>query len=247
MLERKSQNGHSYWGREGGEPSKTTKLHKLPRQAYSIKPSGRLLEAEMASDVGVERIVEQQFLFHCSCGATIETSEKKETCWNCHASIEVLGCVQTSHGKKYTLRIRKQRREEETERLLHPRGSTAITSRRHHQQEPNYDIPPRCTDPAQAIRHRREGRDMEKQCMRLGLAILSAPFWIPLLLAILFSVANGSRAPVEQDGPNPRIIGPGPEPTDCGWFSSCHYEKRAVRIRDNHGLHIIVTWQRVND
>jgi hypothetical protein len=30
----------------------------------------------MTSDV--ERVVEQAFLFHCSCGATIETSEKKE-------------------------------------------------------------------------------------------------------------------------------------------------------------------------
>ena len=64
------------------------------------------LEAEMTSGLGVEHVA-QQLTFHCSCGAAIETSEKKETCWNCGETVELRRCIPTANGNKYVLRISK--------------------------------------------------------------------------------------------------------------------------------------------
>lgn len=202
----------------------------------------------MTSDAGVERVVEQQFHFHCSCGAAIETNERKETCWNCAASIEVIACHQTPKGKKYTLRIRPHESSSNREmRLWPPVYSTARFSGRHHPQEPDPDFLQGSTDRPYSTRQRGKVPDIEKNCVRLGLLILSAPFWVPLLVALCFSIANTSQEPVEQDRSDARIIGPGPKPTDCGWFSGCHYETRAMQIRDRAGRHILLRWQRVID
>jgi hypothetical protein len=46
----------------------------------------------MTSSLGVEH-VEQQFLFHCSCGSAIEKTERKETCWNCGEIVELRLCT----------------------------------------------------------------------------------------------------------------------------------------------------------
>lgn len=103
---------------------------------------------EMTSDLDVGRIVEflggrlnsansiaprpqpQRIVVHCSCGATIPTCGKKETCSHCGATIEVVRCVLTPHGPKYKLRINK--RPWKTEPLLwpvalHPAASTHQT------------------------------------------------------------------------------------------------------------------------
>ena len=96
---------------------------------------------EMASDIGVERVVERQFLFHCTCGATIETSETKETCRNLWQDHQVRRCLATSDGKKYTLRVSKHRRHRNAEPLQWHRSFSAneTTAReRPHRHLPEY-------------------------------------------------------------------------------------------------------------
>jgi predicted RNA-binding Zn-ribbon protein involved in translation (DUF1610 family) len=90
---------------------------------YAARPAAAWLEAGMTSEIGVERVGEQQFLFHCSCGATIETSQKREICPDCGETIEVIRCVPTPDGKKYTLRISKHKHGRSQEPLLWPLDS----------------------------------------------------------------------------------------------------------------------------
>jgi predicted RNA-binding Zn-ribbon protein involved in translation (DUF1610 family) len=81
----------------------------------------------MTSGLGVEH-VEQQLTFHCSCGAAIETSEKKETCWNCGETVELRRCIPTANGNKYVLRISKPRPSIETQQFVWPRSFSAGTT-----------------------------------------------------------------------------------------------------------------------
>jgi predicted RNA-binding Zn-ribbon protein involved in translation (DUF1610 family) len=188
-----------------------------------MRPAASRLEAEMTSDIGVEHVVEQPFLFHCSCGATIETTEKREICPDCGETIEVVRCVPTSNGKKYTLRIRKHRPDTNTEPLLwspilQPKA-IAQPTRRHH-EEP----------------------DHEKRFLRLGLLIL---------LFATFSII-GYFVPGEtyQEW---KALANTPKPSDCDWSVTplgdkyCHYESSFRHVRDRKGDHVVVTWQRVND
>jgi len=60
----------------------------------------------MTSDIGVDRVEEGvEFLFHCSCGATIKMSGYKETCGDCGSTVEVVRRVSTPDGSRYKLRI----------------------------------------------------------------------------------------------------------------------------------------------
>jgi predicted RNA-binding Zn-ribbon protein involved in translation (DUF1610 family) len=199
----------------------------------------------MTSEIGVERIVEQQFLFHCSCGATIETSQKRETCPDCGATIEVIRCVPTPDGKKYTLRISKHRHRRSAEPFLwpldlHPHPSPA-RHHQHHEEAINKQLfgAMAATPPTRRYHYT---PNYERRYVDLGLLILLAPLWVPLLWLILTRVST----PVDQGRPSPQVVEM-PKPTDCGWFSGCHYERQVIHLNDKHGKHTIVEWQRVND
>jgi predicted RNA-binding Zn-ribbon protein involved in translation (DUF1610 family) len=216
-------------------------------KAYAMKPAASWLEAEMTSDIGVENVVEQPFVFQCSCGTTIETTEKKEICPNCGETIEVVRCVPTPNGKKYTLRISKHPNGWNAQAplwppVLQPRAIAQPTL--HHQQNPDYNELFRGPGAVPLTWRQLESADYNKRCLRRGLLILLAPLWVPLLLIGV----SGLFAPVtrEQDRSNARTIEM-PEPTDCGLFSGCHYEKRVNPVNDKRGSHTVVTWERVND
>ena len=114
----------------------------------------------MTSDVTVKSAVQQHLVFHCHCGATIETTAKRQTCWSCGDTVEVVRCVSTSHGIKYTLRIRKRRRTWGAEPFPGPQvWSRAATN-------------PMWGRPVE--------RDLNQRCLRLGLWILLAPLYLPL-------------------------------------------------------------------
>lgn len=92
--------------------------------------------------------------------------------------------------------------------------------------------------------HSSEPPDYNERCLRLGLLILLAPLWLPLVLMVLSLVF--APATVEQARSDDRIIET-PKPTDCGPFSRCHYEKGIIHVKDKQGMHTIITWQRVDD
>ena len=79
-------------------------------------------EDKVLSELGGEHFVGRQFLFHCSCGATIEMSQKKETCPDCGETVEVIRCVATAKGKKYALKVRKGRKRWNIEPPFRPMG-----------------------------------------------------------------------------------------------------------------------------
>jgi hypothetical protein len=198
----------------------------------------------MTSAIGVEHIAKQPFLFHCSCGAAIETREKMVTCGDCGETVEVRRCVATPNGKKYTLRISRHRRDGNTEPLLSGCGTATAHATWPHHEEPDYDrlFGSRSTTHP-ALRHYK-APDYNERFVRLGLLILLSPLWIPALL-IFFSVVF--EPPVVEEGRSDQRVIEKPRPTDCGLFSGCHYEERVMHLTDKHGEHIIVDWQRVND
>ena len=177
----------------------------------------------MTSDIGVGQVVEQPFLFHCSCGATIETTEKEEICPDCGETIAVVRCVPTSSGKKYTLRISKHRCDTNIEPLLWPpvlQPRAIALPTRHHHEEP----------------------DHEKKLLRSGLLIL--------LLAAFSIIAYSVPAETYQEW---IALVKTPKPSDCDWSIAplggkyCHYESSFYHVNDRKGDHVVVTWQRVND
>ncbi len=134
----------------------------------------------MTSDVGVEHI-EQPITFHCSCGAAIETSEKKETCWNCGETVEVRRRIPTPGGDKYVLRISKRRPRFEAQQFIWPRGFNLETTVR-------------------GTRHRRDASDHSQRYIRLGLLILLSPVWVPMVLILFFALLGPPPAkPVAQE------------------------------------------------
>jgi hypothetical protein len=100
------------------------------KRVYAISPSDVTLEVEMTSDLGVERGIDHPFRFHCSCGAIIETTAKKEICRNCGETIEVVRCVPRPYGDKYTLRISKHRHGWNEQSTVWPPGIAGTLTRR---------------------------------------------------------------------------------------------------------------------
>jgi len=196
----------------------------------------------MTSDLGVEHVVERQFLFHCSCGSTIETSGKREICPDCGKTVEVVRCVPTPKGNKYTLRISKQEHGRNAEPLL--LGAAAMQPARPHHEGPDHERLFRRTASTRLQRYHLQSPDYNKRYLHLGLLILLAPLYLPLLLAFLglFLVPG----PVGQDRSDPNIIEM-PKPDDCGLFSGCHYEKRVIHVNDKRGAHTIIMWQRMEN
>jgi hypothetical protein len=138
----------------------------------------------MTSDV--ERVVEQAFLFHCSCGVTIETSEKKEICRNCGETVEVRRWVATADGKKYSLRISKHRHRLSKEPQLWPVGpmpQPAVHS----------------NETRRRTGHHLVSLDYNERFLRAGLLTLLAPLYLPLALLLVLCVAP---VQVEQDQPH---------------------------------------------
>jgi hypothetical protein len=186
----------------------------------------------MTSDIGVERVVEPQFLFHCSCGATIETSKKKETCRNCGKTIEVRRCLATPDGKKYTLRVSRHRQRRNPEPLpWHgPLSAEAATN--------------------QALRHRR----LPEYKPFTWSPWLLAPLAVLLLIAYIPNFVTYQNWIAFNTGLSPDQITVESEPRDCDWTSTplgnkhCHYESSLSHLNDQRKVeHIIVEWHRVSD
>jgi len=135
--------------------------------AYAMKPAARRLEAGMTSDLGVEHVVERQFLFHCSCGSTIETSGKREICPDCGKTVEVVRCVPTPKGNKYTLRISKQEHGRNAEPLL--LGAAAMQPARPHHEGPDHERLFRRTASTRLQRYHLQSPDYNKRYLHLGL------------------------------------------------------------------------------
>jgi hypothetical protein len=193
-----------------------------------------------ASSPPPSRLQYQPFLFDCSCGATIEMTGTKETCWNCGETVEVRRCVETPHGQKYILRTSKHRQHGKREPLLWPLGlPPAATTHQtwHHHESPDCSKQFHNTLPTW---HHHEPADFNKRCLVIGLLILLAPFYLPLIFALLI------HAPETVGQSNARIIETA-QPTDCGFFSGCHYERHVSHGNDKQGEYILVTWERVND
>jgi hypothetical protein len=134
----------------------------------------------MTSDV--ERVVEQKFLVHCSCGAAIETSETKETCRDC----EILRRSATPKGEKYTLRIGKHRPHRHKDSVQWPTGPmpgpVERSSERRHRTGPRLESP-----------------DYNERFLRVGLLTLLAPLYLPLFLLLFLCL---TPVTVEQDRPH---------------------------------------------
>jgi hypothetical protein len=149
---------------------------------YAIR-SAEWLEAEMTSDIGVERAIQQKFLFHCSCGAPIETSEEKETCRDCGKTIEVVSCVPTPEGKKYSLRISRRGNKESYLRPTGPIPRPAVSG----------------SDRRHRTGHRLESPSYNERFLGLGVLTLLSPFYLPLFVAFFLCIAPVT---VDQERPH---------------------------------------------
>jgi len=144
-----------------------------------LSGDGISLGAEITSDLGVEH-VGQPFTFHCSCGAAIETSEKKETCWSCGETVELRRCIPTPSGKKYVLRISRHRPSFGVEQFVWPRA---------------FKVNPMVQGP----QHHRDLPDHSQRYIRLGLLILLSPLWVPLVLVLVVALFGPPPAQVAQE------------------------------------------------
>jgi predicted RNA-binding Zn-ribbon protein involved in translation (DUF1610 family) len=96
---------------------------------------GWLMEDAMTSEIGVEHVEGQLLAFHCSCGAFIQTRERKKTCPDCGETVEVVRCVSKPRGNKYTLRISKHRNG-------WSKRTTALASRLHRRDNASHAASP---------------------------------------------------------------------------------------------------------
>ena len=200
------------------------------------------MTSDIDSDLGLEKVVERQFLFHCSCGAAIETSETMVTCGECGETIEIRRRVPTPKGTKYTLRISKHRRDVPPEPfsgplVLRPSASWQPTAHRQEALDRHQLFPSRTTvTTMRSSPHRYETSDPEKRSLHLGLLIL--------LLAVFSIIAYSVPAETYQEW---SALARSPRPRDCDWSSTCHYESSFRNVHDGNGEHLVVIWQRVND
>jgi hypothetical protein len=157
----------------------------------------------MTSALGVERSRERRFLFRCPCGTNVVTSKKSVTCANCGKTMEV-----------HRTRTRRQRRHPEP--ALWPLVFSTSTTHRTWRQHKGSDY--------HQLFCSFESPGYNERCLRLGLLILLAPLWVPLLWMLLF-------APLipKQDPPH-------------------HYERHDINVIDGRGIvHTVPTWKRVDD
>ena len=187
----------------------------------------------MTSEAGVEHVFERPFLFHCSCGAAIEMRQEKETCPDCGETVEVLRCVSTARGKKYSLRVRRRRNRWNIEPHVWPMG--VVLAAAHPEAPGEHKLS--STNTTQPTQHH-ETPNFERRFRWLGLLIIL----FGALLLVPFTLSPEQLAIVMSQ-----------KPTDCDWITlpigdkHCHYEGSAVH--DNHpsGDHISVNWRRESD
>ena len=188
----------------------------------------------MAPELGDEHFVGQQFFFHCSCGATIEVRQKKETCPDCGETVEVIRSVTTTKGKKYALKVRKPRKSWKIEPPVWPMD--VVLAAVHPVGAPDKQKLRSSTGTTQPSR--KETLNIEKGFRRLGLLMLLLGAFLLVPLTV---------------GPERLAILMSQKPSDCDWLTlplgekHCHYESIAVHIRNPNGDHIRVEWQRVSD
>jgi hypothetical protein len=188
------------------------------------------VEVEVTSENGVE-----QLSFRCSCGASIKTTEKKETCPKCGRDLEVIGCRETPKGKKYTLRITKRRNAGTTESFHWPlnRSAPLANPMRQFGTDPNYTSQLRNYSAMPPKQHR-VTPDYNKRYTRAGLLTF-------LLIGLVVIASNIS--------PERLAILRTPEPRDCDWITlplgdkHCHYERTVTPVGDQFK----VTFQRFID
>jgi predicted RNA-binding Zn-ribbon protein involved in translation (DUF1610 family) len=196
------------------------------------------MTSDIGSDLGLEKVVERQFVFHCSCGAAIETSETMVTCCECGETVEIRGRVPTAKGTKYTLRISKHRRDVTPEPfsglpVSQPSASWHPVVHRQEALDRDQLFPSRTTVGSSPPHH--EISDPEKKSLHLGLLILL----LTALSIIAYSV------PGDQEW---SALARSPRPRDCDWSSTpCHYESSFRSVHDGNGEHLVVIWQRVVD
>jgi hypothetical protein len=173
----------------------------------------------MTSESDVKRVFPQRFFFHCSCGAAIDTTESKITCSDCGETVEVIRQATTSHGKKYSLRISRHRREWNPSPLRWAwgwRGGSQATS-----------ISPPL-------------RSHQRRYVTLGFLFLLLPFCVP---PFMHGVALSRSNLRMQQLAGPKIL-ESPKPDDCGWFDGCHYEPEVISSRSGSAQ---IVWRRVPD
>jgi hypothetical protein len=163
----------------------------------------------MTSAIGVDGTREPRFLFHCPCGKDIVTNRKKVTCACCGKTMDVK-----------LVRMRRLRHNPKPRPLL----CTGLTVPRQWHRHTNSEYHQLFCSMATAHsrRHRLESPDRHEHYRCLGLLILLAPIWVPLLWMFLCPVRD-------QDRPY-------------------HYERHDIHVRDSRGGgHTIPRWTRVND
>jgi len=165
--------------------------------------------------------VEQPFLFHCSCGEVIQTSAKKEICPACGETIEVVRCVATPQGNKYTLRISKHRKSVNAEPLLWPLALRPTVAKQGTQQ---YKVP-----------------DVEKKSFYLGLF-----FMMIAAFSIIgfFEPESYQEAIAFLDPHKPHDCDWLSMPFGD---KHCHYDSSTRYVHDKKGEHVVVMWRRMSD
>ncbi len=148
-----------------------------------------------------EPVIANRVSFHCRCGHRISTGDSKIICDNCGETVEVIGCKDTDHGKKYSLRISHHRREWNPEPVRWG-GRTTLG-----QRSPN------------------RARDDGRRYLRLGILILLAPICLPLVLVGFTTMIHIEK---QQMPPMNAAIVETPRPDDCGISKGCYYLKSYV-------------------
>ncbi len=143
-----------------------------------------------------EPVTAKLMSFHCRCGHRISTGNSKVTCDNCGETVQIIGCKDTAHGKKYSLRI----------------------SHRHREWNPQPAI--WAWRPVVENRSPKQRQDPNRRYVRLGLLILFAPIYLPLFFVGFTTMIHIQR---QQSLPKNAAIVETPRPDDCGISKGCYY------------------------
>ncbi len=167
-------------------------LSSASNPVYVIKPTTGPGRDSMTT----EPVTANAMSFHCRCGHRISTGDNKVICDNCGETVEVIGCKDTAHGKKYSLRISHQHRE------WNPQPAMLAWRPRTEQ------------------RSSKAPRDQNRRYVRLGLLILFAPIYLPLVFVGLTTMIHLQK---QQSLPANAAIMATPRPDDCGISKGCYY------------------------
>lgn len=162
-----------------------------------------------------EPVTAKLMSFHCRCGHRISTGNSKVICDNCGETVQIIGCKDTAHGKKYSLRI----------------------SHRHREWNPQPAIG--AWRPVVENRSPKQRQDPNRRYVRLGLLILLAPIYLPLVFVGLTTMIHLQK---QQSPPANAAIVETPRPDDCGISKGCYYLETYV-YEEQTGRWVAV-WER---